>query len=146
MVIKKNVIILQKAYRRYMARRDQMKVRLLKYLTQELQVLENVKAMEFTQLHGNQSNRALSQKNGLLKTLTPYSIKKIHFFTRVVDLNILVDLSEIYSLPWSSQWLKAKAESIQLDTPIMNIQAGQSHTMVVNSKNKVFVWGWNDNG
>ena len=60
MVIKKNVIILQKAYRRYMARRDQMKVRLLKYLTQELQVLENVKAMEFTQLHGNQSNRALS--------------------------------------------------------------------------------------
>jgi hypothetical protein len=60
MVIKKNVIILQKAYRRYMARRDQMKVRLLKYLTQELQVLENVKAMEFTQLHGNQTNRALS--------------------------------------------------------------------------------------
>lgn len=39
---------------------------------------------------------------GLLKTLTPYSIKKIHFFTRVIDLNILVDLSEIYTHPWSA--------------------------------------------
>jgi len=35
-VIRKNVIILQKAYRRYMARRDQIKVRLYNYLAQEL--------------------------------------------------------------------------------------------------------------
>lgn len=63
-------------------------------------------------------------KMGLLKTLTPYSVKKIHFFTRVIDLDILVDLSDIYTHPWSSQWLKAMAESTQSDTPIMNISAG----------------------
>ena len=45
-VIRKNVIILQKAYRRYMARRDQIKIRLYEYLAQELQVIGNVKAME----------------------------------------------------------------------------------------------------
>lgn len=39
---------------------------------------------------------------GLLKTLTPFSLKKINFFTRVIDLNVLVDLSDIYSNPWSS--------------------------------------------
>jgi alpha-tubulin suppressor-like RCC1 family protein len=83
---------------------------------------------------------------GLLKSLTPYSIKKIQFFMRVVDLDILIDLSEIYGHPWSSQWLKAHSESIYSDTPIMNISAGQSHTLIVNSKQKVFVWGWNDNG
>lgn len=57
LVIKKNVIILQKAYRRYMARRDMIKERLYIYLTQELQVIENVKAMEYTQLYGNLENR-----------------------------------------------------------------------------------------
>jgi hypothetical protein len=36
-------------------------------------------------------------KMGLIKTLTPYSPKKIHFFTRVVDINILVDLSDVFS-------------------------------------------------
>jgi len=41
-------MILQKAYRRYMARRDQIKVRLYGFLAQELQVIENVKAMEFS--------------------------------------------------------------------------------------------------
>lgn len=56
-VIRKNVLILQKAYRRYMARRDQIKVRLSKYLAQELQVIENVKAMEYSQLHGHNVNR-----------------------------------------------------------------------------------------
>mmetsp|Transcript_14062 Transcript_14062/g.21913 ORF Transcript_14062/g.21913 Transcript_14062/m.21913 type:complete len:343 (+) Transcript_14062:1579-2607(+) len=145
-VVRKNTLILQKAYRRYMARRDQIKIRLYTYLAQELQVLENVKAMEFSQLYGNNGSRSQSQKMGLLKTMTPYSIKKIHFFTRVVDLSLLIDMSEIYEHPWSSQWIKAMAESILSDSPIMSLSAGQTHSLMVNSKGKVFTWGWNDNG
>ena len=83
---------------------------------------------------------------GLLKTLTPYSLKKINFFTRVIDLNVLVDLSDIYANPWSSQWIKVMAENTINDTPIMTVSAGQTHSLIVNSKGKVFVWGWNDNG
>jgi len=64
----------------------------------------------------------------------------------VIDLNILVDLSEIYNIPWSTQWLKAMVENTQNENPIMNVQAGQSHTVIINSKHKVFCWGWNDNG
>lgn len=71
---------------------------------------------------------------GLLKTLTPYSIKKLSFFTRVIDLSINVDLSEVYTHPWSTQWLKACAEGTHLDAPIMSLSTGQSHTMIVNSK------------
>ena len=85
-----------------MARRDQIKVRLYQYLAQELQILENVKAMEFSQLYGRTDTRQKSIEMGLLKTLTPFSIKKIHFFTRVIDLSILTDLSEIYAHPWSA--------------------------------------------
>lgn len=83
---------------------------------------------------------------GLLKALTPYSIKKIHFFTRIIDLSILTDLSEIYQNPWSSQWIKAVRESTVSDTPIMSIQTGETHSLAVNTKGKVFTWGWNDNG
>ena len=77
--------------------------------------------MEYSQLHGNIVNRDQSQKLGLLKALTPYSIKKIHFFSRVIDMNILVDLSDIYNVPWSTQWLKAMVENTQNDNPIMNV-------------------------
>ena len=125
-VIKRNVITLQKAYRRYMARRDQIKIRLYRFLEHELQVMENVKAMEFAQLHGHNVSRLQAQQMGLLKTLTPYSIKKIHFFTRVIDLNILVDLSEIYTHPWSAQWIKSMAESTLNDSPMMNITTSNS--------------------
>lgn len=41
-----------------MARRDKIKERLVSYLKQELQVLENVKAMEYAQLYGSLENRA----------------------------------------------------------------------------------------
>jgi len=58
---------------------------------------------------------------GLLKILTPYSIKKIHFFTRVIDLDILVDLSEIYTHPWSTQWTRAVSENTMSDCPIMSV-------------------------
>jgi alpha-tubulin suppressor-like RCC1 family protein len=28
----------------------------------------------------------------------------------------------------------------------MDVSAGLTHTMIINSKGKVFSWGWNDNG
>jgi len=28
----------------------------------------------------------------------------------------------------------------------MSVSAGQTHSMIVNSKGKVYTWGWNDNG
>ena len=83
---------------------------------------------------------------GLLKTLTPYSSKKINFFTRTIDLSVQTDLSEIYGQGWSTQWNKATAESTLNEAPIMSVSVGQTHTMIVNSKGKVFSWGWNDNG
>lgn len=38
------------------------------------------------------------------------------------------------------------AENTINDTPIMSVSAGQTHSLIVNSKGKVFTWGWNDNG
>ena len=60
-IIKKNAIIVQKAYRRYMARRDQIKYRLYYFLASELQVVENVRAMEYTVLNDGNVNRNMAQ-------------------------------------------------------------------------------------
>lgn len=46
LMIRRNVKILQRAYRKYMARRDQIKLRLKSYLTQEFTVINNVREME----------------------------------------------------------------------------------------------------
>jgi hypothetical protein len=46
MLIKSNTLILQRAIRRYMARRDMIKERMRRFLTQEFQVLENVREIE----------------------------------------------------------------------------------------------------
>lgn len=46
LMIKKNTMILQRGVRRYMARRDMIKERMRRFLTQEFQVMENVREME----------------------------------------------------------------------------------------------------
>ncbi len=44
--IKTNTMVLQRAVRRYMARRDMIKTRMRDYLMQEYQSMENVREME----------------------------------------------------------------------------------------------------
>lgn len=95
-MIKKNAMILQRAIRRYMARRVIIKERMKDYLMQEFQVLDNVKEMEHFQLFGDESNPAM------LKNHTPYSLKKIFLFSRIIDMHVITDISDMHSTPWSS--------------------------------------------
>jgi hypothetical protein len=41
----------------------------------------------------------------LLKQHSPYGIKKIFLFNRIVDLHIITDLSDVYNTPWAAQWM-----------------------------------------
>ena len=90
----------------------------------------------------NVNNEGLS----MVKPHTPYSVKKITLFQKVIDLNVITDISDVYSTPWSSQWMKICKECILNDAPIMSLSIAQSHSLAVNSKGKIFTWGWNDNG
>ena len=49
-MIKRNVNVLQRGVRRYLARRDQIKDRMKDYLMQEFQIMNNVRDMENVQL------------------------------------------------------------------------------------------------
>lgn len=116
--IKSNTMVLQRAVRRYMARRDMIKVRMRNYLMQEYQIMENVREMENFMLFSDEKNAQL------IKTQTPYSAKKIFLFNRIVDQHVITDLSDMHSTPWSSQFMKLYRESIINDTPIMQLSVG----------------------
>ena len=141
LMIKKNTLILQRAVRRYMARRDMIKERMKAYLTHEFQVMDNVREMENFQLFGEEGT-----DQGLIKNHTPYSIKKIFLFNRVCDMHVITDLSEMHSTPWAAQWMKVYKDNIAAETPIMSLEIGQSHSFACTGRGKAYVWGWNDNG
>lgn len=63
-----------------MARRDMIKERMRGYLMQEYQIMENVREMESFMLFGDERN-----SEALVKEQTPYSMKKIFLFNRIVD-------------------------------------------------------------
>jgi len=37
-------------------------------------------------------------------------------------------------------------DNMQNDTPLMNLQVGQSHSIASTGRGRTYVWGWNDNG
>lgn len=140
LMIKKNTAVLQRGARRYLARRDIILQRTKDYLAQELQFLYNVREMENFQLFGEDGNPEL------LKSHTPYSMKKIFLFSRVADMHVITDLSEIHSTPWAAQYMKIYKDSIANEAPIMQVEVGATHSYAVTGKGRSFCWGWNDNG
>ena len=81
-----------------------------------------------------------------MKHHTPYSVKKIFIMQRVVDLHVISDVSEIYSMPWASQWMQIYKENIASETPILSLSLGTSHSIACTGRGKLYCWGWNDNG
>lgn len=84
LMIKKNVLVLQRGVRRFLARRDMIKERMKEYLMQEFQIMNNVRDMENVQLDNSNPD--------LIKNHTPYTLKKICLFNRVADLHVISDL------------------------------------------------------
>ena len=97
LMIRRNVNIIQRGVRRYLARRDMIKERMKNYLMQEFQIMNNVRDMESVQLD--------NQNPDLIKNHTPYTQKKVCLFTRVADLHVIGDMQEMHGTPWAGQWM-----------------------------------------
>jgi hypothetical protein len=51
-------------------------------------------------------------------------MKKLSFFTKVLDLHVLTDLSDIYPKGWSNTWNKISGECAHEETPILYMAHG----------------------
>lgn len=69
-------------------------------------------------------------------------LSDLEFVTRIIDLDVLTDSREINSKLWIDQFYHV-TESLSADAPIHTIEVGETFSLVVNSKNKVFTWGLN---
>ena len=62
----------------------------------------------------------------------PYALKKIKFFTRVLDQHVIANISDVYPKGWATQWGNISSECFEEDAPILDVRLGSTHTLAVN--------------
>ena len=76
----------------------------------------------------------------------PYSEPQIIIFAKIMDIDVISDDSENSDKPWCEQFMKIYRDAMDNDAPIQIINIGNCHSMAINSKGKVYSWGWNNYG
>ena len=86
----------------------------------------------------------ISQSNDNNQLNSKSTEHKRNFFSKIIDIEILIDTNEIYSKPWSQlineiyNYLEQYNDSIQL------ISLGAQHTLCLSNQGKLFSFGWNN--
>lgn len=159
------------AMRAYALKRKVVRERLEEYLEHEAALLYNQKLVEFSELFsqvdlemGNRTEhlRAISElaessalQNKLLlttqgslamqaKPVSPFHLERLYLFARVVDLDLLTDLSLIYDPLWSQQLESLTQECSLAEEHLLSIQVAGTHSCALTSRGRLFAWGWND--
>ena len=70
---------------------------------------------------------------------------KIEFFSRILAIDMLLDLNEIYDINWGEEFRNIYEKNMNGHTPIQLIAIGDSNTLMTNSIGKVYSFGWNNN-
>ena len=108
-------------------------------LIEELKILDNTKEIERSTLFEEEDGQFMSD-------FTPYSLKKIHLFSYIIDYHLMADTSDVYETPWTLHWKKLAQENQIQGNALQRISLGSTHTLVTNAKGKIFSWGFNDCG
>ena len=91
-----------------------------------------------------QKNPDINNKLVLLEQ-DELNLPKVDFFARIMALDMIVDLNEIYELNWSEEFRDIYDKNMFNHTPIQLISIGDTSTMMVNSLGKIYTFGWNNN-
>lgn len=75
---------------------------------------------------------------------SPFRLEKIYFFTRVLEIHIMVDTSIIYEPLWTTQYMDFVKACKDNKEYVADIKLGMCHCAGLTSKGNVYVWGWND--
>ena len=65
------------------------------------------------------------------------------FFSKILDIEILIDTSEIYTKPWSQLINNIYNKCESNDDSIQLISLGSQHTLCLSNKGKLYSFGWN---
>ena len=85
-------------------------------------------------------------KNEYLPKYHNHLHPKILIFSKILELDIINDSSDIENNSWSDEYMNIYKQSLKSNTPIQKIFVGNCHSMALNSEGKVYTWGWNNYG
>ena len=89
------------------------------------------------------------EKDRKIKEILPnydeYNLTKINLFVKILSIDSIINFSEIYEKNWGEEYYKIYKKNMELNSPIQKISIGNYHTILLNSKGKIFCWGWNNN-
>ena len=74
-----------------------------------------------------------------------FKTPKIEFFSRILAIDMIIDLNEIYELNWGEEFQSIYEKNMNNHTPIQLISIGETNTLLTNSQGKVYSFGWNNN-
>ena len=74
-----------------------------------------------------------------------YESEKIHLFAKILDLDLMVETDEVYEYIWAKSFDKLYNNMLN-SSPLQIIALGCSHTIGLNSKGRVYSFGWNNYG
>ena len=162
---------IKSALRAYTLKQKAIRERQSEYLEHESALLENQKLVEFSVLFSQvemevgartEQLRAISElaessalQNKLLLTtqgsvamqarpVSPFHLERLYLFSRVIDLDLLTDLSLIYDPLWSQQLESLTHECSLAEENLLSLEVSGTHTCAITSRGRLFAWGWND--
>ena len=89
---------------------------------------------------------SMSQNSNSVLQLSPYEKDKIHLFSKILDFDMMIETDEVYEDLWAKCYDSVYTSCIKNNSPIQMIAVGSSHTTCVNSKGKIYSFGWNNYG
>jgi hypothetical protein len=75
-----------------------------------------------------------------------YEEGKIHLFSKILDIDLMVETDEIYESLWAKSFDKVYSQSIKNNNPVQLIALGNAHTVCLNNKGRLYSFGWNNFG
>ena len=93
----------------------------------------------------NKSKEKERKIKEILPNYDEYNSTKINLFVKILSIDSIINFSEIYEKSWGEEYNKIYKKNMELNSPIQKISIGNYHTILLNSKGKIFCWGWNNN-
>ena len=105
----------------------------------------NQKTAETATLFGGIKSLSGQESLNKIKEVVPYSMKRINTFIKVIDVDLLTDLADVYDPSWSAHFLELQNDvCANSENQLQLIEVGETHTIAVSNNPRVYAWGWND--
>lgn len=75
-----------------------------------------------------------------------YDEGKVKIFSKILAIDAMVNPGDVHDHHWHENYMTIFKQNMKSNSPIQIISIGDGHSLAINSKGKVFTWGWNQKG